>query len=252
MLAKIDIIAAQTSADAERFIQLGAKVTGVRVVGSMKFDIEISPEVHQSGQVFRQLWGENRLIWLAASTHEGEELIILDAFEIVKRCLPDVLLVLVPRHPERFNKVADLCQARAYQLIRRSEHQPCIAETDIFLGDTMGELLPQYAACDLAFVGGSFVPIGGHNILEPAACGKVSIIGPYFENIEEMSACFKAVQALYCVNDTKALAKHVISLLENVDTRTYAGKCALQVLEENKGAVGKHLELINALLVKQV
>ncbi len=133
----------------------------------------------------RERLSENRPVWIAASTHAGEDEQILEAFAQLRTHWPDLLLLLVPRHPERFDGVAALCQQRGFNVVRRSDQQPCDPETAVFLGDSMGELLLFYAAADLAFVGGSLVPTGGHNVLEPALLGLPVLFGPHMFNFTE-------------------------------------------------------------------
>lgn len=246
MLNQINIIAAQNQSDADRFIELGALKNKVKVTGSMKFDINIAASVHEKASVFRDLWGAERLVWVAASTHEGEEDIILQAYKQVKSRLSNVLLALIPRHPERFDKVAQLYKKQGFSVVKRSTGKSCSAETDVFIGDSMGELLAQFAACDVAFVGGSLMPIGGHNLLEPAALGKAAITGPYVFNFHEITKMLIDAGAVSKVNNADELARDVIDLLTHHDKRVQAGQHGFKVVEQNKGAVEAHLELFKS------
>lgn len=247
MLSQITIIAAQAQADADRFIALGATPEQVTVTGSMKFDISVKPELKREGKNLRQLLGLDRAVWIAASTHENEEEEILKAFHKVQQRVPDVLLVLVPRHPERFDKVAKMCSREGYQVSRRSQQDLCTNSTTIYLGDTMGELLLLYAASDVAFVGGSLVPIGGHNMLEPAVLGVPSITGPHYFNFTTIVQLLEETGGLFRVNDTEGLAQCVIDLLRDPLRRHQAGLNAQHVVEAHRGSVAMHQELVERL-----
>jgi 3-deoxy-D-manno-octulosonic-acid transferase len=248
MLHCITLLAVQTQEEANRFIKLGMPKERVHVTGSIKFDITIPDDLKQKAMVFRQQWGSTRPVWIAASTHGSEDEIVLDAFAIIKKSFPDALLMLVPRHPERFPQVAALCRKRGYQVIQRSEQKECTRDTEIFLGDTVGELLLFYAASDITFVGGSFVPIGGHNLLEPAALGLPSITGPHLHNFTEISRLLRHSEATWVVHDEKELAEQILTLLQNSKTRHEAGERGRAVVLEHRGALAKHLQFIASLL----
>lgn len=242
-------ILVQTEIEAERYAMLGCPADKLLVTGSIKFDITIPDTLNESLKLFQAQLGENREIFIAASTHEGEEEIILEAFRIAKKQIPDLLLVLVPRHPERFEKVAKLCLDYDFKVIRRSSQQACNADTDVFLGDTMGEMLLFYAAADVAFVGGSFVPVGGHNVLEPAALGKAIIVGPHMENFLRITELLKQANAIRQLDDTEKLAKRVIELIQLPSLRRELGLNAEKVVMENRGALLKHLEIIDSFFM---
>lgn len=250
MLSEITLIAAQAQPDAERFIKLGAKPERVMVTGSMKFDIDIDAQIQELAQTLRHSLGNDRSIWIAASTHENEDEQILKAFQKIRQRVPDSLLILVPRHPERFTRVAELCQKEGYQVARRSQQQPCSAATDIYLGDTMGELLIFYGASDIAFIGGSLIPIGGHNMLEPAALGVPSIIGPHYFNFTTIVKLLQQSSGLVCVADADSLAEAVIEFFKDSAKRQQAGNNARIVVESHRGAVNKHLKMIETLWSK--
>ncbi|NNM58470.1 MAG: 3-deoxy-D-manno-octulosonic acid transferase [Legionellales bacterium] len=247
MLSQISIIAAQAQPDAERFIALGAPSERVVVTGSMKFDISIKTELKKEGKSLRETLGLDRSVWIAASTHENEEEEILKAFQKIQQRVPDVLLILVPRHPERFDKVAKLCVKLGYQISRRSLQEPCTASTTIYLGDTMGELLLLYSASDVAFIGGSLVPIGGHNMLEPAVLGVPSITGPHYFNFTTIVQLLEEAGGLFRINDTDGLAQSVIDLLRDPLKRQQAGLNAQHIVEAHRGSVAMHQELIEKL-----
>lgn len=248
MFKNINCIAAQAPPDANRFIQLGASQEHVSITGSIKFDINLAPSIKEAGEILRQQLGANRPVWIAASTHEGEEEIILNAFKKIKHQLPDCLLILVPRHPERFSQVHALCKKQNYNVISRSENVPCRAKTDIFFGDTMGELMQFYAASDIAFVGGSLAVIGGHNFLEPAIIGLPIVSGPHIFNFAEIARLLQAKHALVLTENATELATQVIKFFNDPKLRQQFGENAKAVVDANRGAVDKHMQLIQHLL----
>lgn len=242
-LACLDHIAAQATADAERFQALGA--TAVSVCGNLKFDATLPPDFAEQAAALRHaLDSPKRLIWLAASTHDGEESVLLSVHQHLRQQWPHLLLILVPRHPERFNTVARLCQAAGFQLKRRTETQCCDEQTAVYLGDTMGELQLLYGAADLAFVGGSLVPNGGHNPLEPALVGLSILSGPYIFNFYDIYQQLVQVQGAYLVTDASALQQQVQLLLQDAALRQQRGEAAQQFLAQNRGALQKTLHLI--------
>lgn len=245
-LGYISVIAAQGEADAERFIALGADPGRVVVTGSIKFDVKLPASLREQAEVLRRDWGVDRPIWIAASTHEGEEERILEAFALLRRQVPNCLLVLVPRHPERFARVAALCTRRGYRIVQRSEGRPCAPDTDIFLGDTMGELPLFYAASDVAFVGGSLVPVGGHNPLEPAALGLPILTGPHVCNFEEITRMLRGAGALWQVRDARELAAALETYFRDASLRHANGEKGRMVVENNRGALPRLLEIVTA------
>jgi 3-deoxy-D-manno-octulosonic-acid transferase len=248
-LANISVVAAQTAQDAQRLIALGANPAYVHVTGSIKFDVKITASLREEAAVLRRSWGVGRAVWIAASTHEGEEKPVLDAFDIVKQAIPQSLLVLVPRHPERFAKAAALCQKRGYVTVLRSQHVPCNSETDVFIGDSMGELPLFYAAADVAFVGGSLVPTGGHNLLEPAALGLAVITGPFMFNFEEITRMMREAGAVCQIQDVKELSAELITCLNDANLRYAMGENGRQLVEQNRGALNALLALMEKYLV---
>jgi 3-deoxy-D-manno-octulosonic-acid transferase len=248
MLQQVTVIAAQGAADAERFMQLGASASQVQLSGNLKFDLELPSDLAANAHLLHQsLSPDARMIWIAASTHEGEEEIILKAHQQIRKHISNALLILVPRHPDRFNVVAEQSQ-KIFVTVKRSEHLPCTAETAVYLGDTMGELLLLYGASDAAFVGGSLIPRGGHNLLEPAALAKPLLSGPHLFNFTEMRDLFLQARALRIVQDAASLAKQLLALMQDQSLRTQMGTAARQVLEANRGALDKQLQLITAYL----
>jgi 3-deoxy-D-manno-octulosonic-acid transferase len=249
MMQQITFIAAQARPDANRFIALGAESNKVVVTGSMKFDLAIPADMVEQASALRHMLGLNRLIWIAASTHEGEEEQVLQAFRKIRQRALDSLLLLVPRHPERFNKVAALCEKEGYTVNRRSQHQPCAANTDVYLGDTMGELLLLFAVSDVAYMGGSLVPVGGHNMLEPAALGIPSVIGPYYFNFQTIVDLMQVAGGLKVIANSDELAENVIMWLNDPIARQQAGDNAKHMVDAHRGAVAAHVALIQQIVV---
>lgn len=248
MLTHFTYIMAQSIADKERFIQLGAETERVIVAGNLKYDLKISATVLKQAQALREALGVKRPIWIAASTHEGEEALILQAFTQVKQICKTALLILVPRHPQRFDKVAKLCTQQGFKVARRSKQGIKKEELDIYLGDTMGELLVMYGAADIAFVGGSLVPIGGHNVLEPAVLGKPILSGPYMYHFDEISTVLQNVGALQQVSTVTALVKVLVAWLTQPELAKQIGQQGRESVAENRGKVAQYTQLIAKLL----
>jgi 3-deoxy-D-manno-octulosonic-acid transferase len=247
MLAAVSILATHAKEDGERFMKLGMPAEKIVVTGSIKFEIQIPSSTIEQAEVIRRALGNHRPIWIAASTHEGEDGQILDAHKLVLAQIPNALLVLVPRHPERFDNVFELVKKQSLTVVRRSSQLHCSADTQVYLGDTMGELLLLFAATDVAFVGGSLVPRGGHNLLEPAALGRACITGHSNFNFAEISKIMLQSQAAVQVENSTALAQAVIDLLHNSEQRAKMGEQGLKVIEQNRGALAKHIALLEEL-----
>lgn len=250
MLNSINAIAAQFQADADRFIALGFPAEKMQVTGSLKFDLTLPLCLAEQAQHWRKIWGENRPVWIAASTHPGEEELILQAFTETRRFYPDLLLVSIPRHVDRVPQLEQLYNSQTYKTIKRSDHnQSKMSDVDIFIGDTMGELLIFYAAADLAFVGGSLVEKGGQNPLEPAAIGLPILTGPYTFNFATITEQLKQRHVEIQVTNAKELAEQVIALLSDPERRQQMSHEAKKFVAENKGSVLKQMQLIENLLI---
>ncbi|MDF2690906.1 MAG: 3-deoxy-D-manno-octulosonic acid transferase [Gammaproteobacteria bacterium] len=247
MLQSISCIAAQNKEDGQRFVDLGLAPERLKVIGSIKFDISLPQEVLEKSPELKAMW-QDRPVWIAASTHHGEEEQILEAFRLIQADLPNALLILVPRHPERFAPVKELCEKAGFTVVSRSSQLPCMQDTQIYLGDTMGELLILYGAAQVAFIGGSFASIGGHNLLEPAALGVPSIIGPHYFNFKEITTMLVAAEASYIIQNKEELATRVIELLKNPLFAKQRGENGLRVLEQNRGALAKLCGIIDSIL----
>lgn len=247
MLRNLTLIAAQTEADAQRFRQLGA--TRVQVLGNMKYDMALPEAVWEQGQTLRRAYlGMQRQVWIAASTHQGEDEQILEALAVLRQRWPELLLLLVPRHPERFANVARLAAERGFPVVQRSSGERCTAQTALFLGDSMGELLTFYAASDLAFIGGSLVRHGGQNMLEAAALGLPLLFGAHTFNFAEVSARLLEAQAAVQVQDSQQLAAAVAHWLAHPTLRMNVGRRGRNVVEQQRGAVAAVVERIAAML----
>lgn len=249
MLAEMSLFAVQTEAEAQRFRDLGARPETVEVTGSIKFDLTIDPQLLQRAAELRSQWQAlERPVWIAASTHEGEDEVVLNAHRRLLANHPDALLILVPRHPERFNSVFELCQGEGFATVRRSTGTNVDAQTSVLLGDTMGELLFLYALADSAFVGGSLVANGGHNLLEPAALAKPVICGPHLFNFLDIAAQLREAGALAEVDDAEGLAVEVQRLFELPRDAQRMAEAGLAVMRRNQGALQRLLDGLGRLI----
>ncbi|MFI7867069.1 lipid IV(A) 3-deoxy-D-manno-octulosonic acid transferase [Ectopseudomonas khazarica] len=249
MLAELSLIAVQTQAEAQRFLDLGARPDCVEVTGSIKFDLKIDAELLQRAAELRHQWqAEQRPVWIAASTHAGEDEIVLAAHRQLLETRPNALLILVPRHPERFNSVHELCLSDGLTTRRRATGEAVQAGDQVLLGDTMGELLFLYALADIAFVGGSLVANGGHNLLEPAALGKPVLSGPHLFNFLEIAAQLRAAGALSEVANAAQLAERTATLLDTPAEAQRMSTAGLAVLKANQGALERLLDGLRRLL----
>lgn len=246
LLARTTVIAAQAEADARRFRELGAP--RVTVTGNLKYDLALPDGLPEQGRALRRQLGRERPVWIAASTHQGEDESVLDAFTRLRQARPRALLVLVPRHPERFDAVAELCRRRGWTVARRSRGEPCTPATAVYLGDTLGELLLLFAAADLAFVGGSLVPVGGHNVLEPAALGLPVLFGPQMFNFTEAGRRLLEAGAARQVAGATELAAAAAELLADAERRAAMGRAGRAVVEANRGALAALLAVVEEVL----
>jgi 3-deoxy-D-manno-octulosonic-acid transferase len=241
-------IAAQTPGDAARFIGVGANPASTHVIGNIKFDLEVADEVRERGRAFRARHFVGREVWVAGSTHANEEDIVLDAHERLRKTHPRALLVLVPRHPQRFDEVKANLRARSIEFVARSSGADVTATTAVLLVDTLGELMMFYAAADIAFVGGSLVPIGGHNLLEPAALALPVLTGPNNFNSPDVARALIEREGVIEVRTTEALATALVMLFDDAQKRERYGAAAHEFVRENRGALQRLLEVIEARL----
>ncbi|MBE0625136.1 MAG: lipid IV(A) 3-deoxy-D-manno-octulosonic acid transferase [Burkholderiales bacterium] len=242
-LARLAGVSAQTREDAARLEQLGAR--GVEVTGNLKFDVAVAPRLLNLGAELKQRIGR-RPVLLAASTREGEEELVLDALSRIK--IPNLLLLLVPRHPQRFDEVAALLEKRELEYARRSDN--CVLRPDcrVLLGDSMGEMTAYYAACDLAFIGGSLLPYGGQNLIEACAVGRPPLFGPHMYNFAEASRLALAAGAALEVADAVALAERAGELLSDHAALERMSQAALAFSRAHQGATARNLAICERLL----
>lgn len=241
-------VAAQSPIDAERLRLLGAAVSRLAVIGNLKFDMPVPDTLFDSANQLRESWGAKRPVWIAASTHEGEELPVLKAHSAVLKRYPDALLLIAPRHPERFKPLVGVCRSLGFSTRVRSEDVLADEHCQCFVVDTMGELLQFYACADIAFVGGSLEPIGGHNLLEPAALGKPVIVGPHTFNTEEIADSLIAAKAVLRVADEIELGQDLIRLFTHANDREAMGQAAQAVIERERGAVERTVRIVEQVL----
>ena len=242
------VIAAQSETDAARFRSIGAPPGRTHVTGNIKFDFLPPAGIEESGGRWREKYAPGRPIWVAGSTHEGEESIVLEAHRRVLEKFPDALLVLVPRHPQRFEAVRDLLARRHEGSADRSSGAAIPPATSVLLGDTMGELMMFYAAADVAFVAGSLAPIGGHNLLEPASVGRPVLTGPHNFNGEEIARLLMDAGAAIIVADAEQLSHAIKGLFADAKLRRVMGAAGKAVLDSNRGALDRLLTLVDPLL----
>jgi 3-deoxy-D-manno-octulosonic-acid transferase len=247
-LARNVWVAAQSEADLGRFAALGASPARSRVVGNLKFDFELPAEAADGAGALRAALGSGRPVWVAGSTHEGEEDQVLDAHARLRATRPDALLVLAPRHPPRFEAVAGLLRRRGTAFAARSGGTAVAPATEVLLLDTLGELVRFYAAADVAFVGGSLVPVGGHNLLEPAALGKPVVSGPHTANAAPVARLLIEAGAAETVADAQELAACVARLLADGGARRARGERGRAAVDANRGALARFLALVEPLL----
>ena len=245
MFACVSAVAAQSQSDAQRVLSLGADADAVHVTGSIKFDLHLPASLREQAQVLRREFGTDRSVFIAASTHDGEDVQVFDAFARILMSIPRCLLVLVPRHPERFAAAAALSRKRGYATATRSRPPRRYDDVDVFVGDSMGELPLFYAASDVAFVGGSLVPTGGHNMLEPAALGLPVLFGPHVFNFSDIARMLLDEGAAWQVADARALGDRALALLEDANLRHNVGDRGRQFVERNRGALERLMTIVD-------
>jgi 3-deoxy-D-manno-octulosonic-acid transferase len=246
-LAQVELIATQTEADAEHFIAIGGSKDNVKNLGNIKFDVEIAQETIELGKHLKADLFKDRFVWLIASTHKDEEAIFLELYPIIKAKIPELLLVIVPRHQQRFAEVKKLCEAQL-TTVMRTANAPINTQTDLYLVDTIGELKMFYAAADIAFVGGSMVSAGGHNILEAAAVGVPVLFGPYMTNFKEIADGVLKQQAAIQCQTTEDLVQAVLTLYQQPDYRAELIAKGKAFIRDNQGTVTRICELFAAAL----
>lgn len=247
----ISALCCQFDDDAHRFERLGIDSKRIHVTGSIKFDIQISEQQIEQGHVLREAFGQARPVWIAASTHHGEDEQILDVHRQLLNKYPDLLLVMVPRHPERFNDVANLCREHGFNTEKRSELvYPIPVKTSVVVGDTMGEMMAYLAASDICFMGGSLLgnKVGGHNLLEPAAMGLPTLTGSSFFNFEEITQQLVDNQGTIVCHNIEQIFCSVSTLIEKPSLASAMGKASKQVVARNQGALTRTLDSLSATI----
>lgn len=239
MLDGLSYVLCQYENDASRFASLGIETGKIAVTGSVKYDIAVPEGNAEFARQLRCELTSERLIWIAASTHEGEDQLALEAHAALREHCPDAILVLVPRHPERFESAYELAIASGFETFRRTENQFIPAETEVFVVDTMGEMMAFYKAADLAVVGGSFVEIGGHNPIEPAVLAKPVLMGPYYFNFEAICLQLQAAGGLGLLAGAGELSDQLIRLMQDHSARVEMGQQAERVVKSGRGAVSR-------------
>ncbi len=239
-----EFVAAQTYTDARRMIHLGCNPDKIYVVGSLKFDIIIDDAIVTKGQEIRDHYEDARLVWIAASTHLADENEVLDAYSRLKKQYPKLMLVIVPRHPERFQSTTQACRNRGFNTELRSENGLYDINADVFVVDTMGEMLEFYASSDIAFVGGSIANIGGHNVLEAAVFSLPVLVGPNTHNFTEINQMLNDCGGSALVRDANDIVRHMEDLINNPDKRLHMGQAAKGLVDRNRGAVNLTMQLI--------
>lgn len=251
MMANMARLLVQTEDHAKRFETLGACPRQVQVTGSIKFDLDVPASVHLEGKKLRRRLGESRPVWIGASTHEGEDALLLGVHQRLLAIWPELCLILVPRHPERFEAVCRMVAQTGFTYQRQSDvvsRSESIGTSQVHVGDTMGQLMLLYAASDFAFVGGSLVQTGGHNPIEPAALGLPVLMGPHTFNFEEICQRLQSDGGLLQVPDEKALEQALKGLLDHPAKATLMGRSALDFVERNRGALNLCLRALESEL----
>lgn len=244
----VKLVAAQSADDAARLARIGADPGIIEVTGNLKYDLTVPTEAAAMALGWRRDWGAARHVWIAASTHEPEEDAVLAVHARLLRSHPDALLLWAPRHPERFGPVGEAARERGLRVQTRRQHRLPGPDAQVFVIDTMGELMGFFAAADVAFLGGSLCDVGGHNVLEPAALGVPSVVGPHTFNFDEVTRRLRDAGALLQVRDEPALAAAILSLLEDAPRRQGMGAAARRQVSELSGALARTLVLVDDVL----
>lgn len=240
----VTLIAAQTEADSKRLIKIGALPEQVRVLGNIKFDMSIDDDVLVAGRALKQQNFNGRFVWIWASTHHDEELQLLPIYAPLKNLIPNLLVVIAPRHPERFEVVKKCCHQQGLNTVMRSENTEVSSATDIYVADSMGELKMLYAAADVAFVGGSMVAVGGHNVLEPALIGTPIIFGSHMFNFKEIAERILAEQAAVQCQNIEEIAAAVAKIHADQNYKNMLIAKAKAFVLRNQGATRRTADML--------
>lgn len=250
MLHSLSVVAVQNPTDGQRFIELGLPTGRMKVTGSVKFDVTVPEDCHKQGVALRGQWGTSRPVLALASSHPTEDEQLLDIYPALEKAIPDLLLLLIPRHPERFEPVTNAARSRHLRVHRRTNGNVS-DDIQVYVADTMGEMLNMLAAADVVVMGGSlYQGGGGHNPIEPAALGKATLIGADHINFTSIVSELVEAGAMAVCESLPALQEEAIRLLKDSTAREVMGKNGLDVVETNRGAVALLLELITEKLRK--
>ena len=247
-MATVDHVAAQSEADAARYRKLGAPAERVHATGNLKYDLPLSPQLQETSREWRQRWGAARPVWIAASTHPEEEATVLQAHRAVLERFPQALMLWAPRHPERFAAAASASARAGFRVATRRLDGLPTAESNVFVIDTLGELMAFYAAADVAFVGGSLQEVGGHNLLEPAAFGVPALVGPHTFNFIEITELLLGTGTVQRIADAASLGAKLCELLANPQERSRRGEAGRLRIEQERGALARTLQLVESCL----
>lgn len=248
MMNNITCIIAQTDYDKQNFVEIGYNPKRCIITGSLKFDLTPPGMVSEAGAILKASFGD-RPVWISASTHQGEDILMMAVHKKIQAQLPGAILISVPRHPERFQTVNDMATQKGLNVLTRTSGAAPTEETDVFLGDTMGEMMTYYAAADVAFVGGSLMPIGGHNLLEPASLGIPAVTGPHVENFKIITKLLLDAKAAIKVQDVEELEKVILGLLKNKELGKKMGQNGIALIEKNRGSVDRQFRVIEKFMV---
>jgi len=241
-------LATQTEEDRLRFVEIGATQKQLKVFGNTKFDLTINESVILAGRTLKQQMFAERFVWILTSTHQGEEALLLPIYRQLKQQIPQLLLVIAPRHPERFQVVKKLCLDQGLTVVMRSESSSIEANTDVYIADSMGELILLYAAADVAFVGGSLVPVGGHNVLEPALVGVPVIFGPQMFNFKEIAERILEQNAAVQCQTPDAIAEAILQIQTSRDFRDKLIARAKAFVLRNQGATRRLADMLSGYI----
>lgn len=248
VLKPVTWIGAQSVGDAERLISCGANPQDTEITGNLKFELVVPASLEEKAAALRSRWNRSRPVLVAGSTHEADEIVLIPAFVELLKTLPDALLILVPRYPERFKRATQHAKAVGLQTQLRSQNEICSEQAQCFIIDSIGELMTYYACGDVTFVGGSMGEQGGHNPLEPAALGKPVLFGPKMENAREIADQLLACNAASCVSTQSEFHTVAENLLTDGGLRDSMGQAGRALVEKNSGALGLTLESIKKLI----
>lgn len=246
-MASVTQVAAQSRADLQRYQKLGITSGQGQVTGNLKFDVELPTQLSEQANHWRAEWGKRR-VWIAASTHPEEEAVVITAHRKIRERYPDALLLWAPRHPERFESVMELVTAAQWRVMNRVTHEQPDSKTDVFIINTLGELMAFYACADVAFVGGSFQAIGGHNLLEPASLGVPSVVGPHTFNFVDITQLLLDVGAVQQLSTPEELPDALLRCLEDRKLAQQCGEAGRKRIESERGALDRTLKLIEQYL----